>query len=102
MQADTPVMRKTLLILCCLLIGCAAIPQRVNHITFIKVPSFEIIVTPEMQHRGYWIESSRRLVIEGRVLDGKIYLDPLVLAHEIEHMLHHLNPKFVHPHRKYK
>ena len=72
-----------------LLAGCATTQTEVIRV---KVPAFEIMVIPELKGRGYWIESMRLMIIEGK-------LDNDVLGHEMKHMLHHLDPKlFTDPH----
>ena len=84
----------------------------------IRVPEFELIVTPdEIKCKGKIVTGCLSKIVElkdgkvvwiyrirlmGRMVAGKVYLNPDVLAHEIEHVLQYENAVFVDPHLKYK
>lgn len=89
----------------------------------IDVPGFELVVSAadfveadirgqSKQLRGYILNMPvikkgktvivKRIVVTGRMLNGKIYLNPAVLAHEIEHLINRTDPRFVNPDSKYK
>lgn len=89
----------------------------------VNVPGFRLVVTAEdaikanikgqqQMLRGLISEllvikngktvGIKQITITGRMLNGKIYLNPAVLAHEIEHLINRTDSRFVNPDTKYK
>lgn len=91
-------MKKLMLVICALMVaGCLHLPQPVHRVERIHVEAFDVVVVPEFDGLGAWMNNKRWLIIEGETFDNAFILRDGVLLHEFKHILNHADPRFLNP-----